>query len=274
MSEVVERTEQYYDSRDADEFYFRIWGGEDIHVGLYQNGEQDIFAASRRTVETMAAKVAHLPASVRVLDIGAGYGGAARYLARERGYCVTCLNLSKVQNERNREMNLQQGLADRIEVVDGNFEALPFTDESFDAIWSQDAILHSGNRFKVFQEADRVLKPGGTMIFTDPMQQPNADPVALRPVLDRIHLETMGSIEDYSQYANQLGWQVKETDECTPQLVNHYTAVLANLEGRGDELTNIVSEQYIENMKKGLRHWIQAGKSGLLCWGILVFQKG
>ena len=34
MSELSDITEKYYDSDDADRFYYHIWGGEDIHIGL------------------------------------------------------------------------------------------------------------------------------------------------------------------------------------------------------------------------------------------------
>lgn len=273
MSDVIERTEQYYDSTDADEFYFRIWGGEDIHVGLYQPGEQDIHTASRRTVATMASKLKGWAAGSTLLDVGAGYGGSCRYLARELGFQTTALNLSKVQNQRDREMNEAQGLADKVSVVDGNFEALPFADASFDLAWSQDAILHSGNRFRVFEEVNRILKPGGEFIFTDPMQQRGADPNALQPVLQRIHLETMGSIPDYREFAEKLGWEVVGIEAMPEQLVNHYSAVLHNLESRHAELQGFVSEDYVGNMKRGLQHWIDAGQKGLLDWGILHFRK-
>ncbi len=273
MSDVVERTEKYYDSPDADEFYFRIWGGEDIHIGTYREGETDIGEASRRTVENMAKKLSDLPPDTRVVDIGAGYGGSARFLAKHNGFSVSCLNLSKVQNDRNREMNAKAGLEDRIDVVDGDFENLPYETDAFDVAFSQDAFLHSGNRKRVFEEIDRVLKPGGRVIFTDPMQKGDADKAALQPVLDRIHLETMGSIEQYKGYAEALGWDVVEIEETPHQLVNHYSAVLHNLESRHEAIKGIVSEDYVENMKNGLRHWIAAGKDGQLDWGILVFRK-
>jgi sarcosine/dimethylglycine N-methyltransferase len=272
--DVVDKAEAYYDSSDADEFYFRVWGGEDIHIGLYEEGETDIFEASRRTVATICEKLDHLPRGTRMLDIGAGYGGSARYLAREHGHRVTCLNISKVQNRRNREMNAEQGLDELIDVFDGNFEDLPFEDDAFDLVWCQDSILHSGNRFKVFQEVDRVLRPGGEFIFTDPMQKQNADPEALKPVLARIHLSSMGSVEEYRGFAEKLGWRELEVDLHTEQLVRHYSAVLANLERREDELKSILSREYIDNMMTGLRHWIEAGKSGVLAWGILHFKKG
>lgn len=72
---------------------------------MYNSKEESIFDASRRTVERMAKKIPHLDADTRVIDLGAGYGGSARYLAEKYGCHVSCVNLSKVQNDRNRKSN-------------------------------------------------------------------------------------------------------------------------------------------------------------------------
>ena len=272
-SQVVDVAREYYDSSDADRFYFQIWGGEDIHIGIYQSETEPIPAASRRTVDTILARIPMLPDGARMLDIGAGYGGSARVIARERGIHVTCLNLSSVQNERNRALTAEQELADLIDVHDGNFEELPFDDASFDYLWCQDSILHSGRRQRVFEEVDRVLKPGGGFIFTDPMQKEGVDPAILEPVLARIHLPSMGSVEKYRAYANDLGWQTVEIDERPDCLVRHYSRVLEELECRTDEIARHVSSDYLERMKTGLAHWIEAGTKGALDWGILHFKK-
>lgn len=270
---VVETTRDYYDSDDADRFYHQIWGGEDIHVGIYQNGGGPIPAASRRTVDEMLARIPTLPTEARLLDIGSGYGGSARVIARSRGIRVTCLNLSTVQNQRNRALTAEQGLAEQIDVHDGNFEELPFEDASFDQVWCQDSILHSGRRQRVFEEVDRVLKPGGGFIFTDPMQADDADPAMLGPVLARIHLPSMGSVATYRKYAADLGWETVGIDEMPDCLINHYTRVLEELDGRTDEIAGTISREYVERMKAGLRHWIDAGTAGALNWGILHFRK-
>jgi sarcosine/dimethylglycine N-methyltransferase len=138
-SEVVETARAYYNSDDADNFYFHVWGGEDIHIGLYETPDEAIRDASRRTVERMAGLVSGLGADSRVLDMGAGYGGAARYLAKTYGCKVTALNLSETENERDRQMNREQGLDHLIDVVDGSFEDVPLPDGSVDLVWSQDA---------------------------------------------------------------------------------------------------------------------------------------
>ncbi|MFB6261723.1 MAG: SAM-dependent methyltransferase, partial [Thiohalorhabdaceae bacterium] len=49
-SEAVETAREYYNSEDADTFYFTIWGGEDLHIGMYQSEDEPIFDASVRTV--------------------------------------------------------------------------------------------------------------------------------------------------------------------------------------------------------------------------------
>jgi sarcosine/dimethylglycine N-methyltransferase len=273
-SSVVNTARDYYNSDDADNFYFHIWGGEDIHIGIYEDAGEDIATASQRTVEAMASQcLLNLLPNIRVLDVGAGYGGAARWLAGKFGCHVTCLNLSEAQNARNRELTAAHGLADRIDVVDGSFENIPAPDSSFELAWSQDAILHSGQRERVLEEVDRVLKPGGEFIFTDPMQADDCPPGVLQPVLDRIHLDSLGSFSFYRQQAGRLGWEELRIVDLTAQLVTHYGRVRAELVSQRSALSDKVSAQYVSNMLQGLDHWITAGAQDYLSWGIMHFRK-
>jgi sarcosine/dimethylglycine N-methyltransferase len=267
-SSTVNIARDYYNSTDADNFYAIIWGGEDIHIGWYEDPDEDIGRASRRTVVQMAAG-AHLAPGTRVLDLGAGFGGAARHLARTYGCKVTCLNLSEVENERNRTMNQAQGLADLIEVVDGSFEDPPFEDNSYDVIWSQDAFLHSGDRTRVLEEAVRVLRPGGEMIFTDPMAADGCPQSNLAPILARIQLESMATPDFYRRNLFRLGMRSVDFQDGTAHLARHYQRVLDETIRRDGELDGKVSREYRERMKAGLRHWINGAQVGDLRWGIL-----
>jgi sarcosine/dimethylglycine N-methyltransferase len=265
--------EDYYDSEDADNFYALIWGGEDIHIGLYETPPGEISAASRRTVEFMASRVS-LDSGSRVLDIGAGYGGAARYLAKTTGASVTCLNVSEVENERNRAANQVQGLADLVTVRHGTFEAIPEPDQSFDLVWSQDAILHSGDREQVLDEVARVLKPGGEFIFTDPMQADVvSNPALLQPIYERIHLPNLASIAFYREALKARGFEEVEVVPMLEQLGLHYAQVHKMLQSRRSELEKKVSGDYIERMLGGLQRWIDGADRGLLNWGVLHFRK-
>lgn len=272
-SQVTQIAQDYYNSDDADNFYFHIWGGEDIHIGIYETDVEDIAVASRRTVRTMAQLLGPISSLHKVVDLGAGYGGAARFLAQQYGCRVDCINLSEIQNQRNREFVKEAGLESLVNVVDGNFEKLPYPDQSFDFAWSQDSFLHSGEREKVFKEIDRVLKPGGKLIFTDPMQNDRCPDGVLQPVLDRIHLDSLGSLGFYRNLASELGWRERALEIRTEHLVKHYARVRQALNNRKQELSREVSAAYIERMLGGLQHWVDAGNRGYLCWGVLVFEK-
>jgi sarcosine/dimethylglycine N-methyltransferase len=272
-SEVVETARSYYNSEDADNFYYHVWGGEDIHIGLYESPDESIAEASRRTVRRMAEQLGGLNEQSHVLDLGAGYGGAARYLAKAYGCRVTALNLSEKENNRHREMNREQGLDRLIEVVDGSFEAVPAGDDTFDLAWSQDAILHSGEREKVIGEIARVLRPGGELVFTDPMQADDCPPGVLQPVFDRIHLDSLGSIAFYREAAARQGLREVNVIELTDNLVRHYARVRDELEHNSTSLAGKVSDAYIERMLAGLGHWVEAGEKGYLRWGILHLRK-
>ncbi len=271
--EAVKVAETYYDSHDADRFYSQIWGGEDIHVGLYDTADEPIAEASRRTVSRMMARLTGLSANTRVLDIGAGYGGAARQLVAAKGCQVDCLNLSDVQNETNRRQNLEQGLARHISVIHGSFEDIPASDQSYDVVWSEDAILHSGDRLRVLREVHRVLRPGGEFVFTDPMQADECPPGVLQPVYDRLHLSSLGSFRFYREAAVAIGFELIGIEDLTPNLGRHYEAVRRMLSARYDEMIAIASTAYVDRMLTGLANWVEAAGEGHLAWGILHFRK-
>ena len=101
----------YYNSHDADRFYAEIWGGEDIHIGLYNSETEPIAAASRRTVEALASliqaqQMGDADKERCIVDLGSGYGGAARQLCKNSKVKVEAINVSSVENARHRDLNL------------------------------------------------------------------------------------------------------------------------------------------------------------------------
>ncbi|WP_040485397.1 methyltransferase domain-containing protein [Lutibaculum baratangense] len=265
-------TEEYYDSSDADQFYYNIWGGEDIHIGLYDS-TKDIKEASRLTVEMMTDMLSKIGRDTHVIDFGAGYGGAARYLAKKHGCPVNCLNVSETQNNTNRYLNRRQGLADLVSVLHGVFEDVPEPDSAFQVVWSQDSFLHSDDREQVLREAFRVLKKGGELIFTDPMQADDCPEGVLQPVYDRIHLQSLGSFKFYKEAAERVGFETVELKDLTPNLREHYFRVGEELKANYDQIVGRVSKAYLDKMIVGLDNWVKAADSGYMAWGILHFRK-
>jgi SAM-dependent methyltransferase len=106
----------------------------------------------------------------RLLDVGCGSGGPALYLARAFGAHVTGADRNPEGIATAARLAEQQGLADvsRFVTADAG-QPLPFDDGQFDAVVCIDAINHFPNRAGVLQEWHRLLKPGGRLLFTDPI---------------------------------------------------------------------------------------------------------
>eukprot|EP01147_Barroeca_monosierra_P002627 gene2627-5529_t len=270
---VQAKAQSYYDSSDAETFYSTIWGGENIHIGIYTEQEDSIADASHKAVENLVAHMPCLNTNCHVLDLGSGYGGTARYLASKFGCHVTGLNLSEVENERARRLNKEQGLADKITIIQGTFENVDLPNNIFDVVCSQDAFLHSGNRAKVVAEAARLMKPGGIFVFTDIMQADNCDKERLRPILERIHLTSFGSPASYRKAASMSGLVEEHFVNLTDHLVTHYSRVLNDMLTNEAKLRGRVSDDYLARMEKGLELWVSAGRDNQLVWPLFVFRK-
>ena len=272
-SEAVEAVRSYYNDDGVRRIYDTSYGDEHLHLGIYESDRDTVDEAGQRTVEKIASMIRGLGPGTRVLDIGAGHGGSARYLFRQYGCHVACLNLSDAQNARNRDLNTRDKCSLAINVVDGSFEDIPVTDESFDVVWSQDAILHSTRRKQVFAEVGRVLCKDGQFIFTDPMVGELCPPEALQPILDRVRLDSLGSLREYRAMLSELGFVELEFADLSPHLATHYGRILEGLLADEEELTKQCGADHVQRVKTGLRHWVDGGERGYLQWGILHFRK-
>lgn len=261
-----------YDSPDAGTFYSQIWGGDDIHLGMYASQDEPIADASHRTMRHMIDKIAQDSVDY-VVDLGSGYCGAARFLHRHLDANVLAVNLSGEQNVRARQLNQRDGLHGPITVVDASYNEVPADDGVADLVWSQDAFLHATDRKQPLAEAARVLKPGGEFLFTDPMAADGVNAADLSGVLERLNLSSLASPGEYRKLAAEVGLEVVEFEDLTQYLPQHYGRVLEETQANAEQLLKTASQQYLDGMMKGLQHWVDAGNRGLLSWGIFHLRK-
>jgi sterol 24-C-methyltransferase len=146
----------YYDL--ATEFYEWGWGTS-FHFADKRKGES--FATSILRHETYLAGRLGVNKDAKLLDCGCGVGGPARNIAAFTGAHVTGITINDFQVKRANTLNAQQGVSDRVNMVQGDFMKLPFEDNSFDGVYAIEATCHAPNREGVYSEILRVLKPGG-----------------------------------------------------------------------------------------------------------------
>jgi ubiquinone/menaquinone biosynthesis C-methylase UbiE len=106
----------------------------------------------------------------RLLDVACGAGGPVLRMAAITGCSVAGVDVHEQAVETARALARQQGLAECSEfhAADANGR-LPFKDATFDATTCIDAINHFADRLRMLSEWVRLLKPGGRVLFTDPI---------------------------------------------------------------------------------------------------------
>ncbi len=103
-----------------------------------------------------------------VLDIGCGIGGVDLVLVRDHGAAVvTGIDVQQSLLDVAAERARGAGLGDRVAYRIIEPGPLPFLDESFEVVFSKDAIIHVGDKPALYRECFRVLRPGGALLVGD-----------------------------------------------------------------------------------------------------------
>jgi demethylmenaquinone methyltransferase/2-methoxy-6-polyprenyl-1,4-benzoquinol methylase len=106
-------------------------------------------------------------ADARVLDVATGTAAVAIELARRTGCRVVGLDQSAEMLAEGRSRVDAAGLGDRIELVRGEAERLPFEDESFDGLTFTYLLRYVEDPRATLAELARVVRPGGTIAMLE-----------------------------------------------------------------------------------------------------------
>jgi demethylmenaquinone methyltransferase/2-methoxy-6-polyprenyl-1,4-benzoquinol methylase len=141
---------------------------KDLFSGLPQRydllAEILSFGQNRRWRHAMvdaAARTAPDPA--RVLDVATGTAGVALYWTDRTGAEVTGVDLTEQMLRRGKENVARRDRGDRIRLLLGRAERLPFPDNTFDAVTFTYLLRYVQNPAATLVELARVVKPGGAL---------------------------------------------------------------------------------------------------------------
>src|SRR5260221_6370041 len=130
----------------------------------------DEFHSRRRLATEELARLLASEPGARVLDVGSGLGGPARYLAQVHGCRVSGIDATAEFVAVATELARRTGLADRVDFRHAAAPALPFPDARFDLAWTQNVAMNIADRPRFYAELARVLKPGGRLALQDVTQ--------------------------------------------------------------------------------------------------------
>lgn len=130
-----------------------------------------------------------------VLEVGCGSGALLRWLARrtERANPITGVDINRYLLREAGALARRDGLAEAVELREGNAEALPFADASFDVVMSV-TVIEEVDADRMLAEIVRVTKPGGRVaIIARSVDMPSLMHLPLPPAV-RAKVEAPGAV--------------------------------------------------------------------------------
>ncbi len=122
------------------------------------------------------AALTKISAEMKLLDIGCGIGGPARYFATVFGCRVTGIDITPEYINVARLLTEKVGLSSRIQFDCGDATSLPYPDGHFDMIWALNVTMNIEDRSTLYSEMNRVLIRGGVVAISELGQGPNGAP--------------------------------------------------------------------------------------------------
>ena len=181
-----------------------IWGDKDI-------GQQSFITSWY--LDELIRKTG-IDADTYVLDIGSGVGGPTVYISAKTGCRMTGIDISDVGIERAQKFASEAGLSDRVSFYLGDAMKMPFSEGSFDAAISIDVMNVFKDKYGLFRQTLRVLKPGGTFAFLSGTMDIPDDPQTVENMARGYLIpQYYDTVDQYRSKLKQAGFRILEITE-------------------------------------------------------------
>jgi ubiquinone/menaquinone biosynthesis C-methylase UbiE len=235
--------------------------GDHIHVG----GEEE--------TKKLAEK-AKISKDQTVLDVCSALGGPARYLAKHYGCEVIGLDATHNMIDEAERRTEHKPYASLITYEFGNAIDMPFKKESFDVVWGQDAWCYITDKNRLIEEAYRVLKPSGTIAFTDWLMVGKLSEKEWYSLNEFMAFPYMETLKGYSTMLKSTGFIIESIEDESLDFADHCHMYQEKLR---TELKHVIIKTYgnelFEAADNGLSLWVQAADEGKVGRGRIIAKK-
>ena len=154
-----------------------------------------------------------------------------------------------------------------------DYHELPFPDGSFDVWWCQEALLYAIDKRRVFDEAIRVVRPGGHLIMSDLLLGDAVAGSAREEFTSILRAPNMWSIRQWDELIATLPVKILERQDWAEHTEATFKNVLANLMSVRAEFTRKVGAEIVENSIKRVTVQYDAAREGNLGWCFYALQR-
>jgi ubiquinone/menaquinone biosynthesis C-methylase UbiE len=204
-----------------------------------------------------------LRSGMHLLDLGAGSGWPALYMAKRSGCNVTLVDLPSTGLQIARDRAFEDGIADKVTtlIADAAQHSLP--DNSFDAVSHSDLLCCLMRKRSVLAACRRAIRTNGRMAFTVISVAPGLAERQYRRAVEN-GPEFIESDCDYSNMLDQTGWKIIHHRDITAAFAASCERQLEADEAQAEQLTGIIGKDEYSERLAGWRSKLRAIADGLL----------
>lgn len=198
---------------------------QNIHRSLWTDGAQTLDESLNVTNEWIRLEIESVAiAGARIADLGCGVGAGLFYIVPrlQEPATVFGVTLSPEQARLAHEFSKRTGHEKQIVFVEGDFTHVPLGEETLDVIFSVEAIVHTQEPERYFEEASRLLAQGGKLIIVDDYQAARSfSPVEtswLDAFVNGWHVPGVVTVDQAAQYAKSHHLQLVRDENLTQHL--------------------------------------------------------
>jgi ubiquinone/menaquinone biosynthesis C-methylase UbiE len=244
---------------------------EDITQAVLSAHDQDHYGGTEAVDRLMAQ--AAITAQDYVLDVCAGMGGPARYIAWKTGCQVTGLDLTASRVAGAQTLTAAAHLTEQVRFVHGNALEMPFDPAQFTCIISQEAFAHIPNKRQLIGQCERALAPGGRMVFSDIMSHQALGRPDAQKLFDGMRFSEIATLGDYQQWFADAGMQwvqsIDLSEEWTRILVDRH-AMYRSLES---QTVARLGRDHFDRYDQAYDHFVGLYRSGVLSGALVLARK-
>jgi SAM-dependent methyltransferase len=169
----------------------------------------DEFHIGGRAATTELCEQLGVLAESKVVDIGCGIGGTARFISSTFGCRVAGIDLTPEYVDVARTLSEWTGLGERLRFEAGSALDMPFEDGSFDVATQLHVGMNIQDKGALFEEVFRVLQPGGRFGVYDVMSESEAEHAYPVPWASNSSMSFVDSPSNYRQALESAGFVIR-----------------------------------------------------------------
>lgn len=281
--EDKDRTNVHYEMPVA--FFYAVTGGNwNVYSANIWNEDvatdsiaAAVTASQAAKLDRMAAHMALKP-GMRILDVGCGWGGPLTYLCKTYGVTGVGLTLSPTQKIAAEERAAKEGVAESVAIIESHWQEYAGEEGSFDAVCTDEVIVHFNDLGGFFEKAHSLLRPGGRMVNKE-LHFTHARYAEMTRGLSLIN-ELYGSTGNYRTLgeeltlANGAGFDVLAIDQIP---LGHYRRTMenwvSNMWNDRARLEEMVGKEYFRKFRAYLRMCLHIFHGETMTLDIIVSRK-